>query len=129
MRAFQTLIVADLVYIGRDLGPCASSLKQLDYSFIPKGQCMPTVLCAVGLTETYRQLIRDLRLWMEGGAGNLSLAILVKFNRRGGGRVAGFVEFYEFDTNSPTNVLNSPGKNDRSRIKKIRYWLTLSSCI
>ena len=63
---------------------------------------MPTFVCEVGLAESYPQLISDLRLWMEGGAGNPALVILVKFNKGTSGHVAGFVEVYEFDANSPT---------------------------
>ena len=84
------------------VGPYASSLKQPHCASVSVGLGMPTAVCEVGLSDTYPQLVSDLRLWMEGGAGNQSLMTLVKFNRRSGGRVAGFVEVYGFGANSPT---------------------------
>lgn len=84
------------------VGKYASSVKQPVFALVPQGQDMPTVVCEVGLSETYPQLLCDLQLWMEGGAGNPSLAVLVEFNQRCNNTVAGYVEVFEFDANSPT---------------------------
>lgn len=56
------------------------------------GELLPSLTIEAGWSESYPKLVEDVAVWMEGGAAVVKVSLLVKLNRRVGGRVTAFAE-------------------------------------
>jgi hypothetical protein len=70
-----------------------------------------------GWCESYPKLLRDVDIWMNGTGLETRVAILVNFTKRGGARVAGFVEVFRAVGNAYTM--------DPRRVKASMVWTTV----
>jgi hypothetical protein len=61
---------------------------------MPTGLGMPTVTVETGWSETYPYLRRDVDVWLSGGAGMITICLLINLNKRSGNRFAGILEVY-----------------------------------
>jgi hypothetical protein len=66
---------------------------------------MPTVVIESGWTESRPNLLRDLRLWLKGGAGAVQLVFLFKWSKLTGNRVKGVIEVYNLDQAGNENLI------------------------
>ncbi|PGH27937.1 hypothetical protein AJ80_00191 [Polytolypa hystricis UAMH7299] len=78
-------------------GPYAASEKQPDMSIVPDGQHLPSVVVESGWSESFAKLHRNMRLWLVGGAGEVKLALLLKWTKTPGNHAKGVVESWDLD--------------------------------
>jgi hypothetical protein len=79
----------------RFTGPYANSRKEPDYCLKPANEYQPSLVIEMGWTESHRELMEDMRLWMVGGHPYVKIVIIIKFAlRRRSNEVTGKVGLY-----------------------------------
>ncbi len=85
--------------------PYASSVKEPDQCILPPNLNLPTVAVESRWSESRPHLLQDAKLWLQGGAGQVQVVIVLKWTRLVGGRVKGQIEQYRLDqAASPTLI-------------------------
>ena len=57
-----------------------------------KGEILPCLTIEAGWAESYPKLVQDVDVWMVGGVAATKISLLIKLNRRAGGRFVASME-------------------------------------
>ena len=72
--------------------PYLHSVKEPDAMLRVRDEPLPSLILEVAWSETYPKLVRDVAIWMEGGAATVKVCLLVKLNRRVGNTFAAYTQ-------------------------------------
>jgi hypothetical protein len=70
-------------------GVYASSRKEPDQCILPTGCKLPSLVVESGWAESCTDLLRDKELWLNGGAGSVTVVIVIKWSKVSGNMVQG----------------------------------------
>src|SRR5438034_6854782 len=87
--------------------PYTASSKQPGGCILPAGLDLPTIAVESGWSETASGLSQDRRLWLQGGAGEVHLVLIVKWVERANHRVSGTIEAYNLGQAGNENLLQT----------------------
>ena len=80
---------------------------------------MPTIVIESGWTSSRPKLHEDMKLWLEGGAGDVQLVFLFKWSQLTGGRVKGDIEVHNLNPAGNTTLLQAQVIINQSSIVKL----------
>ncbi|KAB8262801.1 hypothetical protein BDV32DRAFT_147345 [Aspergillus pseudonomiae] len=83
--------------------PWQSVYKEPDVVFVYGPMNLPTVLVEVGYSQSWPSLLQDKDLWFQA-VPTVNVVILVKWNRRTNGRVAGYLELFRRRSPTPSHI-------------------------
>lgn len=85
--------------------------KEPDCAFYAQGAKSPSVILETGYSETWPKLEEDKDLWLRGGSQFVNAVLLVKWNKRSGNRIAGYLELHRTNGQQSSRVVSNVHSN------------------